>query len=97
MLDKFYIGDLERPAGAIAEPQWGYVEYDDDESESSFYNTMKRRVEAHFKSKKVGPCLVFPNTLEPSRPEETLCLVFCTLFKKNRACKPRATGNYTVA
>jgi hypothetical protein len=51
VLDKFYIGDLEKPVGAPTE--WGYMEYNDDVSENSFYNTLKARVEAHFKSKKV--------------------------------------------
>jgi fatty acid desaturase len=53
MLDKFYIGDLEKPVGAPTE--WGYMEYNDDVSENSFYNTLKARVEAHFKSKKINP------------------------------------------
>lgn len=55
MLDKFYIGDLERPVGKVPDSEWArYVEYCDDQSDASFYVTLKRRVEAYFKSNKVS-------------------------------------------
>jgi len=55
MLD-FYIGDLERPVGKVPDSEWArYVEYCDDQSDASFYVTLKRRVEAYFKSNKINP------------------------------------------
>lgn len=55
MLDKFYIGKLERPAGKVPDSEWAqYVEFCDDQSDAGFYTTLKQRVEAYFKTNKVS-------------------------------------------